>query len=107
MQNKIDPALYWIGLNSIPGVGRVTFRKLVAAFGSPKQALEAPLEELAKIDGLSRKALDAVTSFPWREQAERELAKASGAGVAVTTMDSPGYPDCLRHTPDPPLYLYV
>jgi DNA processing protein len=108
MQNTTDdPALYWIGLSSVPGVGRVTFRKLAGLFGSPERALSASPDELRKIGGLSDKVAAAIGSFPWREQAERELAKASEANVTIVIADSPAYPDNLRNTPDPPPYLYV
>lgn len=107
MQINSDPALFWIGLSGIPGVGRVTFRKLVDLFGSPERALSAPPDELRKIGGLSDKVAAAIGSFPWQEQAKQEIAKAADANVAIITADSPSYPDSLRNTPDPPLYLYV
>src|SRR3990172_4013119 len=102
-----DPALYWIGLSSVPGVGRITFRKLAGLFGSPERALSASPDELRKIGGLSDKVAAAIGSFPWQEQAERELAKASEANVDIVIADSPAYPENLRNTPDPPPYLYV
>jgi DNA processing protein len=107
MHNMPDPILYWIGLSSIPGVGRTTFRRLVDRFGSPEQALGAGRSDLGSVDGLSRKAIDSLCSFSWRELAEGELKKASDVGVAIITMDDPAYPSSLRNTSDPPLYLYV
>jgi DNA processing protein len=107
MQNNTDPILYWIGLSSIPGVGRITFRKLVNHFASPERALFAPIEELKKVDGLSDKIIAELGTFSWREHAEQELAKAADAGIAIITTDNPAYPDSLRNTPDPPLYLYI
>ncbi len=99
--------LYWIGLSSIPGVGRITFRKLVNHFGSPEHALSAPLEELKRVDGLSDKLITGITTFPWREHAEQEIAKAADANVAVVTRGDPAYPERLKKIPDPPNYLYV
>ncbi len=107
MQKQPDPILYWVGLSSIPGVGRTTFRKLVERFGSPEHVLNAGRDDLQSVAGVSRKVFDALCSFSWREQAAGELKKASDAGVAIVTLDSPAYPACLRNTPDPPLYLYV
>ncbi len=107
MQNTPDPVLYWVGLSSIPGVGRTTFRRLVERFGSPERALGAGRDDLQSVEGLPRKVVDSLCSFSWREQAAEELKKASDAGVAIITLDSPVYPACLRDTPDPPLYLYV
>jgi DNA processing protein len=102
-----DPAFSWLGLGSIPGVGRVTFRKLVGLFGSPELALSASRDELRTIGGLSDKVASAIGSFPWQEHAEREIGKAAEANVRIITADSPEYPEILRTMPDAPLYLYV
>ncbi len=107
MRNAPDAALAWIGLSSIPGVGRATFRKLLACFGSPERALAASPAELKGVGGLSPKTADAIGSFPWRKPAEREVARAAAAGVAIVTLDDPAYPAPLRATPDPPVFLYV
>ena len=101
------PALSWIGLNSIPGVGRTTFRKLVSRFGSPEQALSASEEELRERGGLSDALVSELRAYPWREHAEKELAKAKDAGVSIITAEDAAYPAHLRNALDPPLYLYV
>jgi DNA processing protein len=106
MQTSNDPALYWIGLSSIPGVGRVTFRKLSLHFGSPERALAASRDELRTI-GLSARVVAEITSLSWREHAERELARARDAGVRIITADNTAYPVDLKNTPDPPLFLYI
>jgi DNA processing protein len=107
MTNNMHPAVFWIGLSSIPGIGRVTFRKLASHFGSPERALSASFEELHRGAGLSEKLAAAITQFPWRGPAEQEIEKAANAGVALITADHAEYPDSLRSTPDPPLYLYI
>jgi DNA processing protein len=99
--------LCWIGLSSIPGVGRVTFRRLVRNFGSAALVLAASEAELREIGGLSEKAAQEVRSFPWRERAEAELEKADSAAVAIVTADDPEFPEPLKNTPDPPLFLYI
>jgi DNA processing protein len=48
-----------------------------------------------------------ITTFPWREPAEQEIAKAANANVAIVTMDDPVYPERLKKIPDPPNYLYI
>ena len=107
MQNISDPAFTWMGLSSIPGVGRVTFRKLVELFGSPERALSASHEELRNSGMLSDKVVEAITSFPWQEHAKQELEKAAEANSAIVIADNPAYPERLRNTPDRPPYLYV
>ena len=107
MQKNIDPVLPWIGLSSIPGVGRATFRRLVKRFGSPERALAASADELLDVEGIGRKVVDAIVSFDWREPAEREIEKASRSDVDIITMNDDAYPGNLRDTPDPPLFLYI
>jgi DNA processing protein len=107
MKKSPDSVLSWIGLSSVPGVGRTTFRKLVKRFGSPERALAAPPGELLDVEGVARKAVEAIASFSWREPAERELEKTSNAGITIITMDDAAFPESLRGTPDPPLFLYV
>ena len=106
MQKSNDPALFWIGLSSIPGVGRITFRKLAHHFGSPERVLAATRDELGNA-GLSERVIADIASCSWREYAEKELVKAREAGVRIITVDDTAYPSALRNTPDPPLFLYI
>jgi len=107
MPQDREHTLSWIGLSSIPGVGRVTFRKLVRNFGSAARVLDASVDELRENGGLTEKVANEVRSFPWRERAETELEKASSAAVAIVTSEDPDFPLSLKGTPDPPLFLYI
>jgi len=107
MEQDREHTLSWIGLSSIPGVGRITFRRLVRNFGSAAGVLSASADELREIGGLSEKVASEVRSFPWREQAEAELDKAAAAAVSIITADEPEFPAPLLTTPDPPLFLYM
>lgn len=107
MRNDLDSVFFWIGLSSIPGIGRVTFRKLVNHFGSPERVLAASPDALRTIGGLSEKLITEIGTFPWRAFAEQEVAKAEKADVAIIIASDPSFPASLKDTPDPPLYLYV
>jgi len=107
MRYNSDSVFTWIGLSSIPGIGRVTFRKLVDHFGSPERVLSASPDEFRTIGGISEKVIAEFVSFPWRAFAEREMVKAAKADINIITADNPEFPDSLKDTPDPPLYLYV
>jgi len=107
MAHEAEQILPWIGLSSIPGVGRATFRKLVARFGSPALVLSASADELAGTGGVPGKVAQAIATFPWREPAEQELARAATAGVAIITDADPAYPPALKSAADAPLFLYV
>ena len=107
MEQDREHTLSWIGLSSIPGVGRITFRKLVDNFGSAASALSASRDELMQHGGLSEKVAGEIRNFPWKERAEAELGKAAAAAVAIVTVQDPAFPEPLKKTPDPPLFLYV
>jgi DNA processing protein len=107
MAHDAEQILAWIGLSSIPGVGRATFRKLAGRFGSPAGVLSAPESELSGTGGAPPRISRAIAAFPWRESAERELARADAAGVAIITEADPAYPAALRRAADAPLFLYV
>lgn len=107
MKNHTESAFYWIGLSCIPGIGRTTFRRLVARFGSPRDVLTASKEELKEGGDLSEKQAEAVLSHPWKKFAEAEIEKIQRSGVSFVTLADQGYPVNLKNTPDPPLFLYV
>ena len=107
MTQDTEQTAAWLGLSSIPGVGRVTFRKLVGKFGSPLQVLSASQDELVGHGGISEKTAQKIASFPWREPAMRELAAASRSNVAIVTENDPEYPQALKSAADAPVLLYI
>ena len=88
MQQDREHTLSWIGLSSIPGSGRVTFRKLVRNFGSAARVLAATEDELLENGGLSEKLAQEIRSFPWRELAAAEPERAASAVVAIALLMS-------------------
>ncbi len=107
MQTCSDPVIAWIGLSSIPGVGRTTFRKLVERFGTPDAVLAATQDELETVEGLSAKVIDGIRSFPWKERAEDEYLRSQQSGVVIITDSSPLFPANLKQVQDAPVYLYA
>lgn len=107
MPTDRNKTLCWIGLSSIPGVGRTTFRKLVQQFGSPCAVLAASRDELLQDGGVSERTAQEIVSSSWRQSAEEELDRATKAGVSIITADDADFPENLRSTPDPPVFLYI
>lgn len=107
MQTCSDPVIAWIGLSSIPGVGRTTFRKLVERFGTPDAVLAAAQDELETVEGLSAKVIDGIRSFPWRERAEDEFLRSQRSGAVIITDSSPLFPANLKQVQDAPVYVYT
>jgi DNA processing protein len=95
----------WLALALVPGVGPVTQRKLIEHFGSPRSALAATSDEIARflgdasVAGLSRGADRALV--------DKALAWSSAQGNHLVTFDHPDYPQALREIHDPPPLIYA
>jgi DNA processing protein len=99
--------LDWLGLKLIPGVGSVTYARLLAAFGSPGKALGAPLPALMAIPRLRPEVARAVHRRAWSADPEGELRALEAMGAAVITLHSPDYPPLLAGIHAPPPVLLV
>lgn len=98
---------YWVALRQILGVGSVHYRNLIAHFGDPESIFQADLNELSRVEGLSRSAAESIAAFQPGDEVDRELDRAAAGGVSIVTFNSPDYPEPLKNIYDPPPYLYV
>jgi len=94
----LSPAdkLDWVRLIRCENVGPVTFRELVARFGTATAALEA-LPELARKGGRRNGLL-----IPSRAEAERELGAIAKAGARLIALAEAEYPPLLAEVEAPP-----
>ena len=99
--------LDWLGLKLIPGVGSVTFARLVEAFGSPGAALGAPLGALQAIPRLRPQVARAVHRRAWEADPERQLNSLQAMGGSLLTLADPDYPPLLAGIYAPPPVLFV
>ncbi len=100
----------WLRLLETPQVGRVTARKLLAAFGSPDAVIHATSAARGAVvgDGQARalasppESLASLvnTTFDW-------LAADTAPARAVIVLGDPRYPKLLLEAADPPLLLYA
>jgi DNA processing protein len=103
----MDEKAWWIALHLVPGVGRITFKKLVGYFGHPRHAMQATAGQLTRVAGIGPKIAQAISGFPAARAVERELRAANAAGCLIVTQDDEGYPSLLKTIEDPPPVLYV
>jgi len=82
-------------------VGPVTFRKLLALYGTAGDAL-AHLPELSRKGGLSRPP-----RIYGEAEAEADLARGQAMGASAVLAGEAGYPDLLRHIDSAPSILWV
>jgi DNA processing protein len=90
----------WLRLTRTEGVGPVTFRELLARFGSAERALDA-LPEIARRARRARPL-----RIPSAAAAERELAQIERFGARYLGLVEPDYPAALSAIDDaPPLVM--
>ncbi|KAB0671814.1 DNA-protecting protein DprA [Oryzomonas sagensis] len=98
---------YWLGLKAVPGIGNVTFRRLLERFDAPRAALSASPSELAGVRGMTPAVVGAIREGSWKRFADEECRRLAGSGARLVTFVSADYPKSLFEIPDPPPFLYV
>jgi len=97
----------WVALTRVKGLGCVSFKKLVNHFADPTKSLSASAAELSAVEGLDGNVIDNLLRFDDWDEVEREVRRASEAGVQIVPFGSPAYPARLRAIADPPPCLYL
>ncbi len=97
---------YWLGFNTVKGIGPVRLRALHRAFGDLEAAWHAPDGKLLAA-GLDRAAVSQLHQARKKIDLDRLSEDVDRLGAAVLTLDDPDYPALLREIPDGPPVLYV
>ncbi|HEY7006814.1 MAG TPA: DNA-processing protein DprA, partial [Sphingomicrobium sp.] len=96
--NRIEDLVDRLRLLRTPGIGPVTFRQLIARFGTPAAALAA-VPDLARRGGGKAPALRS------RDDAEREIGKVEKFGARFLALGQGLYPRMLSELEDAPPLL--
>ena len=96
-----------VHLSIIPGVGDQTIQRLLAAFGSARRALDATLEELTRVEGLTANISQQLITGKSRVSVDRELELIEAHNCHLVAINDSAYPALLKEIPDPPPLLYV
>ena len=98
----------WFRLLETPGLGRESARRLLAAFGSARQVLQASAAARQQVVGATlAQAFDTESEeLPDRLRAAQDWLSGGESRRALCIGDD-DYPAVLLQTPDPPLLLYV
>lgn len=98
---------YWIALNLVPGVGSLSYRSLIRAFGDPQKVFAASRRKLEAVEGVGPKLAETIANFPVAKRLKREMDRIERLGVSVLTYRDDTYPRRLLTIYDPPPVLYV
>ncbi len=96
-----------ITLNMVPKLGPVGVRRLLNAFGSPREILGASATQLRSVEGIGPEISESIVRWEQNVDLAGELARIADFGARVLTRDDPEYPALLREIHDPPVVLYV
>ncbi len=106
---EIDPVTYWVALHSVPGLGPVTYRRLLERFGEPRTVLL----ETSKSD---------LNSLPWlRQELIKDIFRAREMmgtfvsivntlaynGVRIVTLADRAFPQKIKMLKNAPVVLYL
>ena len=102
-ENRVD----WLALHLVPGLGNMTFKKLLDRFGDPAEVFRASLTDLAQVEGLRRQVAQSIAQREFSLDPQNVLRDLEKYGARVVTFSDPIYPEPLREIHDPPMVLYA
>lgn len=97
----------YIALNRISGLGAITVKRMIAAFGSSEAIFRASERDLLRVQGVGTDRAESFRRSMDQVRAGDELARAGELGVRLLTWADAEYPSMLKQIADPPLVLYV
>ena len=96
-----------IALLKIPGVGRVSYKKLVKKFGSPEGVFKASIDEISLVDRISRGIASGIKRECDLPEAGQIASKIVQLGWQVMFLGDENYPEQLKSIPAPPPLLFA
>ena len=97
----------FIALNQVAGLGAITVKRMIEAFGSAAAVFDAREADLQHIQGIGAGRAQSFRSELDRVRADSELARADKLNVQLVTWADEVYPALLKTIADPPLVLYL
>jgi len=102
-ENRVD----WLALHLVPGLGNLTFKKLLDRFGEPAEVFQATLTDLVQVEGLRKKVAQSIARREFSQDPLNVLRDVEKYGARIVTFSDPTYPEPLREIHDPPMVLYA
>ncbi|MFA5165030.1 MAG: DNA-processing protein DprA [Candidatus Omnitrophota bacterium] len=98
---------YLLVLNSVPDVGYVRIKNLIARFGGIEGVFKATKAQLEETDKIGPKIAAAIAGCDKEKVLEAELKLAAASGARIISYLDDEYPANLKQIYDPPAILYV
>lgn len=104
----MDDLRYWLLLQSIEGIGPVTFRNLLEKFTSPKLVFESDQTTLQTIPRLTGKIIDQIIASKNKiYEIDAILEQLRNRNIKIISLDEPSYPTSIKSIVNLPPLLYV
>ena len=101
-----DRLISAIALLNVSGIGGVRYNKLIRAFGDTQGVIDASIDAIAEINGISRSQASTIKSEIDFEKAAQTAARIVQLGWSVLFLEDKDYPYSLKHIPDAPPILF-
>lgn len=88
------------------GVGPITLRNLITAFGGPEEVFKAPYSKLIKVKGVGPATVRSILDFDAHDRVKEEIDFMTDRNVRMHALGTHGYPRRLKQIPDAPLVLF-
>ncbi|GAB4134566.1 MAG: DNA-processing protein DprA [Raineya sp.] len=100
--------LYEVALHLAEGIGGVTARHLLAAFGSAEEIFKAKKSQILRLQGVGEKVAKSLTEqIPTLfQRAEKEILQAEKKNIQMHFFTEPTYPSRLKQIDDAPILIY-
>lgn len=102
---RMDEFTACLALRHSKGLGARTWKRLLEAFGSAREAV-AHCQEWSGRRLTSPRVEREFAAGSWRDKAEAEKKQADSLGLHRSVFWDASFPALLREIPDPPLFLY-
>ncbi|HLC17160.1 MAG TPA: DNA-processing protein DprA [Thermodesulfovibrionia bacterium] len=98
---------YWLALSLIKGLGPVTIKQVVTAFGEAKAVFSQRADQIIAVAGITQSRAQLIASFKDWQLVDNTIEAVQKAGAALVTFNDPDYPEELKQLYDPPSVLFV
>ncbi|MDX1363456.1 DNA-processing protein DprA [Arenibacter latericius] len=101
-----DEIIALLRLQSVPNIGDITAKKLIAHCGSPEAVFSRKFNSLLKIDGIGRHTINGLLDTEHLEAAQEEYQFIQENDIQLYSFTDPNYPAALKHCIDGPILLF-
>ncbi|MCM4167931.1 ATP-dependent RecD-like DNA helicase [Arenibacter antarcticus] len=101
-----DEIIAYLRLQSVPNIGDITAKKLIAHCGGAEAIFSCKMDSLLKIDGIGRFTLKGLKDTQHLEAAEEEYSYIKENEIQLYSYTDPNYPTYLKHCIDGPILLF-